>query len=246
MMNYPKFDLRREEDNSRPTAAVHAVWFEEVFTPHMKLLSENTGGHSRAITDSFKWLRSAAQHLGKRVKEAQDSPLEVSCSHERFRNRLARYPPRGRYDGAIMLNDGHFFNDLVKAIEKTGGCENPWEAAEQKLNSFQCSVTTAQKGEQEAILSTPGLAVEAEKQREFLIPFLVIEHKRKDTNENQRPTERAGKNQRLFYSVSAARFLFEMGIIHYPVFGLTTAGPLASFCIVWYSIVEVSSHIFTR
>lgn len=76
--------------------------------------------------------------------------------------------------------------------------------------------------------------------REFLIPLVVIEHKREDVDQNKRPLEYSGNNQRLMYCTSAARFLYALGITNMPIFGITTAGSRATVSVAWCTRDEVS------
>ena len=229
----------RDIADSNASVMVHERWFQHALPQHVDKYCSLYGklkkykDHPDSAQPIARWLSKIRTYLLKRHGQTENNTEEVKRSHARFHSRMSTYPPHGRYDGALLLIDRNFFNDLVKLLEKLE-IPNPKEAAKEKMKYFECCAT--QKPSDKPV---KGSFPKDSKSPEFLIPVLLVEHKRKDTDQIARPKESDGRNQRLMYTTSAARFLYEMEIYNYPVFGLTTAGNFASFSVAWYSFNEV-------
>lgn len=234
-IEYAKLDMKDIADK-KPGALVHQD-FAQVLRDHHEAFEEVYGqmeinasrtNEPLGVYQVRKWLDDVNGILEDRQKTAENDKRQAARSHARFLNRLSAYPLRGIFDGAIRLDDPEFFQDLTN--ECTKRYPDPKGAAKEILQRFRwCNPRGKELG--------PDV--------DFSIPLLMVEHKRKDINIDSRPKERDGKNQRLMYCTGAARFLHEMGLNDYPVFGFSTAGPRASLCISWYSPVQVGMNRFS-
>ncbi|KAM5540010.1 hypothetical protein V8D89_006150 [Ganoderma adspersum] len=330
-INYPCFELY-DVASQKKEEIVHATYAKKVVEPFSNALSAFYDGKEmpQNAGEVNDWVRLVRNAIAERKAHAKE--IGVAMSHERFLNRLSRYPPHGRYDAAIVLHDETLF-DAVHEELKRRGIPNAEERAREKFSIFECCVTqgnirfpekqaakskgkksgkphaaepaNAPEGAAALILSSANHAASGSTEatrklsrrtvkdaevanesnvafaatlwtemtgrrdlgsitedpqdgvellqlahddskdgskdepsklgprKEFLVPVVLIEHKRKDTDEKKRPLEYSGNNQRLMYSTSSARFLHALGITNTPTFGITTTGSRATVSAAW-------------
>ncbi|TBU28833.1 hypothetical protein BD311DRAFT_806688 [Dichomitus squalens] len=295
-INYPRLDLRDISEND-PDHAVHHTLLANVYEKYREAqnkfrkdtkLKTDQKMHMEA---AYGWTERVVTTINLRAGYAANEGIETS--HQRLRDRLSQYPPHGRFDAALLMNDTSLYTELVQRLREAGHGE-PETMAEERLTSFECCVTREHRFPSDKKMSvapgatddngrkgdgpqggssttaaesrvvglpkekyppqvlrrpkrggapggasksspTTGVGRGGAKQREFFIPLLLVEYKRKDVNESSRPLEYQGDNQRRMYTTSAARFLSAMGMADYPVFGMTAAGTRCYLSISWYS-----------
>ena len=132
-----------------------------------------------------------------------------------LKNRLNTYPSQGRVDTIHSV-----INMSIGAHPSLPEDYRPMDRWH--LNPWAC-------------IKTSGSSSKESNHRPMVFPFLVAEMKRGDgtTPKSKGPISDTAQNQRIMYSIAAARFFASMNLTEVPVYGLATAGPLVTVTATW-------------
>lgn len=192
--------------------------YQDTLSAHLSILQDPSSNQDSVQKNAIS--------LGMKQVEGilQDLQVKQSISEENSIKRLGVYPDGGIADAVWAYKDTSYWEMLASHLK-------PAKAREiVQLTEWACSHSNARGP---LPLLFPLLIMESKKAHPGSTKPDQAQKKQKSTVTSD--PEKVGRNQRLMYSISAARFMSELGITGLPIHGLSTTGPKGTLCFTWAS-----------